>query len=52
LDKLTLSSSTIPIEPTPALARNSATGDPKPPIPTIKTFADIIFFLSYSANIL
>ena len=43
-DKSTLSKSTIPIFPIPALVKNSATGQPNPPIPTINTFDFIIFF--------
>src|SRR5210317_913370 len=43
LEISTTSSSIIPIFPTPALVRNSATGQPKPPAPTIKTFASFIF---------
>ena len=44
LERLTLSSSTNPINPTPALERNSAAGDPRPPAPTIRTLEDRIFF--------
>ena len=37
-------SSIIPIFPTPVRTRNSATGQPNPPAPTIKTFACLILF--------
>jgi hypothetical protein len=43
-DKSTLSESIIPKQPTPALAKNSAAGHPRPPIPIINTFYCIIFF--------
>ena len=44
LERPTVSSSMSPIYPTPALVRNSATGEPRPPIHTIKTREEKIFF--------
>ena len=43
-DRVTLSLSTMPISPTPALLSKSATGHPRPPAPIIKIFEDEIFF--------
>ena len=40
----TLSKSTIPILPTPDAAKYVSNGQPNPPSPTIKTFAEKIFF--------
>ena len=44
LDRSTTSASTIPIVPTPAAARYSAAGAPRPPAPIISTFALRSFF--------
>ena len=44
LDKSTLSSSTKPIFPTPALVKNSDAGQPNPPAPIINIFDLINFF--------
>jgi hypothetical protein len=42
-DISTISLSIIPISPTPARVRNSATGQPKPPAPITSILAFLIF---------
>ena len=42
-DRSTTSSSTIPSVPTPAAARYSAVGEPRPPAPSSSTFASSSF---------
>ena len=47
LDNSTLSSSIIPIVPTPAAARYNNSGDPSPPAPITSTFACINLFCPF-----